>query len=352
MRRKLHLTFLLLVMCCPLSVSFAFQVKGGRIEVLPPQPPKPKEENSTTTRTRTKSVTKSARPANSQTAQRATIKAPLKADLLLADLTINATPQESSISLNGHEYVERDQNGNLKLKGLKPGEYTIIVRQASYREAMRKITLEPKKSEFVSITLEPLPGILSVSPIIGGTKITVSNMETSNVVGRYVDAVNGLEVMPGRYLVLISKDGYRPVEREVMLKPAQSVYLEPPLELLPISKPRIQGDSAMAIETLKDGKHLIISLTGRSGDPAVTTGAVTVVLNANGNFFNTGNLSGLLPGFPCQVDFVRVENVAEYSFKEAPGTSNRWSRVVVRVRPKDSKRPIHFSIIWKLLQSP
>jgi hypothetical protein len=323
-------------------------VKGGRILVPSPQPPKPKTANSTTARTRSRP----ASPAIPQAAPHAKIKAPFKPPLLLADLTINANPSESSISLNGREYGERDQNGNLKFNGLKPGEYTIIVRKATYREAMRKITLEPKKSEFISITLEPLPGVLRVLPGINGTKITVSNMETSNVVGRYTDAVNDLEVMPGRYRVLISKDGYRPVEREVTVRPAESVYLEPPLEPLPVSKSRIQGDSAMTIETLKDGKHLIISLTGKSGDPAAKLGAVNVMLTANGDFLNAGNVTGLLPGFPCQVDFVRIENVAEYSFKEAPGSGNRWSRVVVRVRPKDSKRPVNFSVIWKALQSP
>lgn len=348
MRRKLHLAFLLFAVCSPLSVSFAFQVKGGRIVVAPAPPPKPKVANPTTTRTGSRHV----RSTSPQAAPRATIKAPLKTPSLLADLTINANPPESSISLNGREYSERDQNGNLRFNGLKTGEYTIIVRKETYRETVRKITLEPKENEFVSITLDPLPGVLRVSPSVNGTKITVSSMETGNVIGDYAEAVNDLEVLPGRYRVLVSKDGYRPVEREVTVRPAESVYLEPPLEALPVSKPRIQGDSAMSIETLKDGKHLIVSLTGKSGDPAATLGAVNVMLTANGNFFNVGNVTGLLPGFPCQVDFVRIENVAEYSFKEAPGTGNRWSRVVVRVRPKDSKRPVHFSVIWKALQSP
>jgi hypothetical protein len=48
---------------------------------------------------------------------------------------------------------------------------------------------------------------------------------------------------------------------------------------------------------------------------------------------------------------VRLENVAEYSFVEPPGAANQWARAVVRLRPKESKRPMHFLINWKSLRS-
>jgi hypothetical protein len=361
MRRNLHLTLLLFAACGALSASFAFQTPGGRAVGLPPKPAKTASATPTPARTQTTTRTKNkpVKPSRPQPAQQAAVrqplkapsKAPAKAPLPLSDLTISANPPESSITLDGHDYSDRAENGSLTFTGIKPGEHTITVRNATHREATRTIQLGPNKREFVNITLEPLPGVLSVSPGVGGAEIVVRDSETSVVVGRYTDAVRNLEVAPGRYLVQVSKDGYNTAERRVTLRPAETVYLEPPLERSTPVKPRVQGDSAMTVETLKDGKYLIISLAGKSGDPSLAVGAVTVMLDANNNLFNAGNVAGLLPGFPCQVEFVRIENVAEYSFKEAPGTGNRWGRVVVRVRPKDAKRPVHFSINWRVLQS-
>ena len=129
---------------------------------------------------------------------------------------------------------------------------------------------------------------------------------------------------------------------------SQTVYLEPPLEQLPPERPHVRGDAATTIRTTADGKFLLIELTGKSGDASLTAGAVEVTVSLRGD---TQLVSGMLPGYPCRVDFVRLENVAEHSFGEAPGAGNQWGRVVVRIRPKDSKRAVHFLINWVTLDN-
>jgi TonB family protein len=58
-------------------------------------------------------------------------------------------------------------------------------------------------------------------------------------------------------------------------------------------------------------------------------------------------VSGNLNGFPCQVDLLKLENVADAVIVETPGPANNWSEIVVRLRPKDEKRrPISFAINW------
>lgn len=63
------------------------------------------------------------------------------------------------------------------------------------------------------------------------------------------------------------------------------------------------------------------------------------------------DIVGAFNGWPCSVDFVRLENVAEGAVIEAPGPSNQWSVIVVRLRRKDQKRPVSFAINWKSLQA-
>lgn len=207
------------------------------------------------------------------------------------------------------------------------------------------MNLEPKQHEPVNITLEPLPGSLSVKPSVAGAEIILTNLETNSVIGSYMDQVPGVTVAPGRYQVSISKNGYRTVMREVTINPADSIYLELPLEVQKSPRPQIQGDERTVIESQADGKYLIVSLTGKSGDDTNEVG--TIDLTVSTNSFGGGSVTGMLPGFPCEIKFVPIENVAEYSWKESPSPSNQWGRVVVRVRPKGSKRPIHFTITWR-----
>jgi TonB family protein len=269
----------------------------------------------------------------------------------LATLTISANPPSAAISVNGNEIESRDANGALNLTGLKPGPYSLIISQQGYHEERRTISLAPGQVEAISIVLNLLPGKLNVSPSITGTQITVRKAGAGSDIGSYAERVSDLEVEPGVYQIIVSKNGYKPATREITVEPAKSAYLEPLLEAAPVEKPRIRSDGAMSMQTSNDGKYLTVILTGKSGDSAGPVGSLDVTLNMGDRMSNMKSVTGMLTGFPCQVDFVRIENIAEYSFIEPPGLGNQWGRVVVRIRPKDSKRTIHFAINWKALQS-
>lgn len=263
-----------------------------------------------------------------------------------AELVVSTDPPDSQVFINGVEYSA--QGGLLKQSQLKPDTYRVVVRREGYREEEYTVSLVAGESLPLNVRLERAFGTINVTPNVGGSEITIRDVDNNRPVGRYDERVANLHVPAGRYEIAVSKGGYRTSTREVTLTPSQTVYLEPPLEQLPPEKPRVRGDAATTIRTYADGKFLLVELAGKSGDASATAGALGVAVSMKGE---TQPVSGMLPGYPCRVDFVRLENVSEYAFAEAPGAGNQWSRVAVRVRPKDSKRAMRFLINWVALDN-
>ena len=109
----------------------------------------------------------------------------------------------------------------------------------------------------------------------------------------------------------------------------------------------------MTVRVESEGKYLIIYLSGNSQDDSTNIGTINVTASKLAPAFP--EVRGNLGCAPCGVALIRLENVTEGSFIEAPGPSNQHSRIVVRIRPKDSKRPVRFAINWRSLsesQSP
>lgn len=262
----------------------------------------------------------------------------------LAELVISTNPPDSQIFINGVEYTA--QGGAVRQSQLKPDTYKVVVRREGYREEEYKVSLVAGEKLPLDVRLERAFGTLNVTPNVDGAEIIVHDAVNNRRVGRYDERVANLHVPPGRYEVAVSKSGYRTATREVTVTSAQTLYLEPPLEQLPPEKPRIRADVATTIRASVDGKFLLVELTGKSGDASATAGALEVAVSMGGD---TRFVSGMLPGYPCRVDFVRLENVSEHAFGEAPGPGNQWGRLAVRVRPKDSKRAMRFLINWVLL---
>jgi protein TonB len=48
---------------------------------------------------------------------------------------------------------------------------------------------------------------------------------------------------------------------------------------------------------------------------------------------------------------VPVDNVAEGSLVDNPSASNAWALIGARIRPKDAKRPISFTVNWSTIQA-
>lgn len=274
---------------------------------------------------------------------------------ILVPLKVLVTPPDSIVLVNGQRLEVRDQDGNWT-RNFKPGTYTLAASSPGYSDETRSFTLEPGRPEHLRLALRPVPGGLSIKPATADARIEIVNKENNHSIGSYTGGVDKLSVEPGVYEVTISKRGYRTLTREVAVRPGESVYLEPPLEREAPSppsrsRPGFAPDRATRVETARDGKYILVTLSGRSGDASAAVGTLEVLVSPLAQFVEGGSAQGMLTGFPCQVDFVRIENVADFSFSETPMAGNQWRRAVVRVRPKDAKRPVRFSINWKALRS-
>lgn len=99
-----------------------------------------------------------------------------------------------------------------------------------------------------------------------------------------------------------------------------------------------------------EGDDLLVTLQGNPAESPGQAGSLEVTLSLNKNAVEVRSLTGMLPGAPCRIDLMGFENVSRKSFKETPDSANDWSRVIVRLRPKDSKRNVRFVIGWQLLK--
>lgn len=341
MKTALRNILLLLILVESASATYAVQEKGGREDASgrsakssPAARPKSKENRPTGAPT---SRTTRANPGREKVKP---VRRPAPAAPLLADLTINVTPPDSEILFDSR--VLTPENGTLRLQQVGVGTHTINARKAAYRGAPSSITLSAGESRVVNIVLMPLPGKLNITPTVTGANITIAD------VGSYAESVRNLELSPGWYVVTITKSGYHTLVRNALVRPDELTDLVIPMELVPPKKPR--SDAAMSMTVSNEGKFFIVSLTGASEQISTPSGSVEVTLDPNGSSITLRRVIGLLPGVPCRVDFVPLENVAEPSFKEPPGIHNQWRTVAVRIRPKDHKRAVKFSIYWQTLQ--
>lgn len=268
-----------------------------------------------------------------------------------AKVAIKVTPTDSIVLLNDQQVSNSGSDGNLALTNLKPGSYVLSVRHAGYSDLVRHIDLKPDENDPINIALEPIKGTLSVKPNVDGSSIGLRSIDRDVSVGEYAGAIDQIEFLPGEYEVTISKPGYQPISRRVTLKPGATVDLEPRIDPLPAPTPTptLQRVIATRPTVNVEGKYLVVSVIGTSGDTSVTTGTINVTVD---RAIPGAHLQGSLNGLPCQVSLVSLENVAEGSLIESPSPSNGWAMVVIRVRPKDSKRAISFNINWSSIQRP
>jgi hypothetical protein len=267
-------------------------------------------------------------------------------------LTLKVSPPDSTVLLDNLGPVTRDTStGIFTFSELKVATHSLTVHHDGYRNEERQIKLSRGENGPVEIVLNPQPGSLTVSPTVADAEISVTSNDANQPVAVRVGQVDALSLAPGVYEITIAKSGYQTLKRSITLQSAQSVYLEPKLEAIVKEEPRGNGSRAtfapLNSSVALDGKNLIVRLNGASGDASTAAGSILVA--AVQARLDLVEVSGSLSGGPCTVEFIRLENVADSSLVEAPGPSNRWSLIVVRVRPKDSKRPVRFAINWRAL---
>jgi len=100
-----------------------------------------------------------------------------------------------------------------------------------------------------------------------------------------------------------------------------------------------------------EGKYALVQFEGEPSRNPGAWGFIEVAFNGGATVPVLQSITGSLPGVRCRADLIVRENVAEYSFKEPPGSFNDYRRLVVRVRPRDAKRPVRFAVYWQALDS-
>ena len=266
-------------------------------------------------------------------------------------LTLMVRPSDSKVMFDNQEFAAVDSTGILTFRNLKLISHSLVIRRAGYRD--RSLSFKPVagESQSLEIELDPIPGVLNVVPSVGGAQITLRSLDATREPLTRSGAIESLEIPPGEYEVTVSKHEYVTVTRRFTIGPAESFRFEPPLQAVEVPKPQPPARKVFttpmtsAIEV--SGKYLIVRIRGASGEFA-NSGAIEVMANKISS--TLPDVKGSFPGRPCEIEFVRIANVAEASLVETPGPSNQWSTVAIRVRPKDQKRSMHFAINWKSLE--
>src|SRR5690242_12997274 len=137
-----------------------------------------------------------------------------------ASLLVNVTPSDSTIILN--EQIQHGENGTLERTDLEPGIYRLVVQREGYEPQTLHINLAPDINTPFNVVLKLITGVLSIEPTIPGCQIIVLDAETNAVVETYTGQARNLELPPGRYQVRLSKEGYRPANRDVLVKAAST----------------------------------------------------------------------------------------------------------------------------------
>jgi hypothetical protein len=93
------------------------------------------------------------------------------------------------------------------------------------------------------------------------------------------------------------------------------------------------------------GDDLVVSLTGRPGNNGAPSGTIEVMVGIGG----ANHVIGHLPVGDCRWGFLPGPNVkpSSMAFKETAGPYNRFSRIVVRLRPNNNRQPVRFTLTWR-----
>jgi hypothetical protein len=253
--------------------------------------------------------------------------------------------------LDGKEFIAVDSRGVVMFDTLTLTTHRILVRSAGYNDYSLVFKPVAGNNPALNVKLEPLPGILNIVPSVNDALIQIRRLDGERGSLTRNGTIENLAVPPGEYEITIFKVGCTKVTRTATIEPAQLLNLKPTLD--PVEPPKRRAPERkivtlpMTSSAATAGKFLIVRLRSASGEIA-TNGSIEVM--ANKATAELMDVKGSLSGLPCEVEFVRMANIAEASLVETPGPSNQWSTVTIRVRPKDQKRLMHFVINWRSLE--
>jgi TonB family protein len=344
------LIFVTLLLAVGIGISFGHysaalgQTRGGRSTPTPTSTPKP---TPTSTPKQPSRVYTPVKPVVRPGALNLAV--PFGSQVWLNGDEVLLQSSGKPIKLNGQSVITiyATDSSTLTIKNLKPGQYRLQGKKADYEEYLETVELKSDETANASVNLKPILSTLTIKPAVNETFLEVWSLDSNQKIGTYKHQLQRLEVSPGKYQIRVSKEGYFSIEREVALKAGQAFDWEPGLEQVPpptptpTPAPRIARISTTFTIT-SEGKTLLFKIRSASGEFNVNVGTIAVRASANGNV-----AEGSLNGMPCQVEFVKLENISEGSIVEAPSPFNQWATVAVRVRPKDPKRPVNFAVNWR-----
>ena len=113
--------------------------------------------------------------------------------LRLATVTLNVSPADSTLLIDDQPSDKVDALGTAKLTELKPGQHSVTVRKAGYRERQQSLELKAGDNEPVSITLELLKGTLNVLPGVSEAEINLKSVDRNQGVGSYSGSITQVE---------------------------------------------------------------------------------------------------------------------------------------------------------------
>lgn len=213
--------FLILVVLTLVSVpSLAYQDPNGKASSANPKPtPSPK--------TPARPVKSPGKTATSPTPKVSTA----------GELTVKTAIPGSAITFDGRGRGSTGRDGLLNLPNLTPGDHVLIVSKAGYQPEERRITINPRESQVVEITLTPSPVPVSVSVNIAGAKIQIANQS-------FEGSVTDLLLPPDDYEIKVSKPGYKTQSSRVGLEVGKPKRISVTLEKVPVETLMAQAEEA------------------------------------------------------------------------------------------------------------
>nr|WP_240924290.1 PEGA domain-containing protein [Thermococcus sp. 21S7] len=133
---------------------------------------------------------------------------------LPATLTLNVTPENASITIDG----EQVKNTSVTLS---PGEHQILVSANGYVAENLSVLLTPNESRTLRVILKPLP-VLVVDTKPAGARISVGNQACASPCR--------LTLTPGHYVVTASLEGYENTSAGVYLEAGENASVTLTLE--------------------------------------------------------------------------------------------------------------------------
>jgi hypothetical protein len=111
-------------------------------------------------------------------------------------------------------YVDNKDMGALTGAAVtvEPGEHTIVVRRPGFAEFTRRINVEQGKSHEVSVALDAVAGVLSVSADVPGAKVTIDGQPRGQV------PLTGIELKPGPHEIVVSREGFVPEVNKLAIR--------------------------------------------------------------------------------------------------------------------------------------